>query len=160
MKVNQLTLDDTIIRLGNKKFVQADFNYTIFKFGPIVSICYIVCHVYTFIVLMNFWNNFDMLTLIFGTLHLTVPLYTIALSSYQAPIAQFIIYYFSSTVTTIASILLFIEAAILGLGLLAQGTNESESMGIFTGSFTSNVLVIMGPFAGMTAFLQIAIVKY
>ena len=61
----------------------------------------------------------------FSALHMTVPLYTIALSSYQAPLAQFIIYYFSSTVTSIASGLLAIEAALLGLGLLAQGVSET-----------------------------------
>lgn len=101
-----------------------------------------------------------MLTILFSSLHLTVPLYTLALSVYQAPFAQFIIYYFSSTVTTLASILLAVEAAMLGLGLLAQGLSESASMGVFSGNFVSNILVIMGPFAGMTAFLQYEIIKF
>jgi hypothetical protein len=160
MKITQLTLDDTVIQLGGKKSVQANFNYTIDRFGPIISICYIVCHAYAFIIIMNFWNNFDILTMAFSGLHMTVPLYTIALSAYQAPLAQFIIYYFSSTVTTIASALLAIEAAFLGLGLLAQGTSETQSMGIFTGNFVSNILVVMGPFAAITAFLQYAVIKY
>jgi len=109
--------------------------------------------VYTFAGILNFWNNFDIYTILFSTLHMIVPLYTLALSAYQAPFAQFIIYYFSSTVTTLASILLAVEAAMLGLGLLAQGMSESASMGMFSGNFVSNILVIMGPFAGMTAFL-------
>ena len=99
--------------------MKADFDHTIDRFAPVISICYIVLHVYSFAFLMNFWNNLDPLTIAFSALHLSVPVYTIAFSTYQASAAQFIIYYFSSTVTAIASILLAIEAAILGLGLLA-----------------------------------------
>ena len=98
--------------------------------------------------------------MIFSALHLSVPLYTIAFSTYQAPSAQFIIYYFSSTVTAIASILLAIETALLGLGLLAQGLSESASLGVFSGNFISNILVVMAPFAAMTGFLEYAIIRY
>jgi hypothetical protein len=63
-------------------------------------------------------------------------------------------------VTAIASILLAIEAAMLGLGLLAQGLSESPSLGVFSGNFTSNILVVMAPFAAMTGFLEYAIIRY
>ena len=119
MKTNYQKVDDIVHLRIAKKSVSADFDYVIDKFGPAVSLCYIVLHVYSFAVLLNFWNGFDALTIAFSAMHLSVPLYTIAFSSYQAPAAQFIIYYFSSTVTTIASILLAVEAAMLGLGLLA-----------------------------------------
>ena len=140
--------------------MKGESNYSIDKFGPVISVCFIVAHVYTFAGILNFWNNFDLLTIIFSTLHLIVPVYTLALSVYQAPFAQFIIYYFSSAVTTLASVLLALEAALLGLGLLAQGMSESASLGVFSGNFVSNILVIMGPFAAMTAFLQYEVIEY
>lgn len=102
---------------------------------------------------MDFWNRFDLFTMTLSFLHMLVPIYTIALSSYQAPIAQFIIYYFSSLITTIATILLSLEAALLCLGLIAQGLSDSQSMGIFTGNLVSNIIVIIAPFAGITAYL-------
>ena len=48
-----------------------------------------------------------------------VPAYTVALSYYEIPFAQFIIYYFSSVVTTVANIILGLEAALTLMGLFA-----------------------------------------
>ncbi len=57
-------------------------NNSVYKFGPLISILYLVSHVYTFMYILNWWNNFDMLTMIFSALHIPVPLYTMALSYY------------------------------------------------------------------------------
>jgi hypothetical protein len=96
-----------------------DPNYTIDRFSPVVSLCYIAANLYAFGYIWNFWNGFDLLTLVYGILHLVMPVYSLALSAYQVPLAQFIIYYFSTTIQTFAFVLLFTDGALLCIGLLA-----------------------------------------
>lgn len=99
-------------------------NNSINKFGPVISLCYLIAHLYVFIYILDWWNNLDTLTIVFSALHLPVPLYAIALSYYQSALAQFIIYYFSSTITTLADVLLGIEAILTTLGLMAGALSE------------------------------------
>lgn len=95
-------------------------NLPLYKFGPLLSLLYAVSNIYVFAYMLNFWNNFDAFTLILSLSHMIVPAYTVALSYYDFPFAQFIIYYFSSFVTTIANALLAIETGLTLLGLFAQ----------------------------------------
>jgi hypothetical protein len=104
------------------KEVQQDYssgNLPLFKFAPILALCYTVSNFYVFGVILNMWNNFDLFTFLFSFAHLPIPAYTVALSYYSFPLAQLIIYYFSSIVTSIANVLLFFEAALTVLGLFA-----------------------------------------
>jgi hypothetical protein len=105
--------------MKEETLVETDLNYTLEKFAPLVSFSYIAMHLYTFGFLFNLWNSFDPLTLLFSFLHLLTPAYTLALSNYQAPLARFVAYYFSSTITSIAGLLLGVEAALACLGMLA-----------------------------------------
>ena len=136
-------------------------NLPLYKFGPLLSILYVVSNIYVFAFMLNFWNNFDSFTLILSFSHMIVPAYTVALSYYDIPIAQFIIYYFSSVVTTVANIILGLEAGLTLLGLFAQSqSTQSLSMSIFSGTFVSNMTVILVPFAGIVAFLYYEINRY
>ncbi len=129
-------------------------NLPIYKFGPLLSLLYAFSNVYVFAFILNFWNNFDAFTLLLSVAHMIVPAYTTALSYYDLPFVQFIIYYFSSFVTTIANAILAIETALTLFGLFAQAqSTQSATMSIFSGTFVSNMTVIIVPFAGMVLFL-------
>ncbi len=136
-------------------------NLPLYKFGPLLSLLYTVSNFYVFAFMLNFWNNFDAFTLLFSFSHLFVPAYTVALSYYESSFAQFIIYYFSSIVTTLASALLALETGLTLLGLFAQSqSSQSPTMTLFSGTFVSNMTVILVPFAGMVMFLYYEIVRY
>lgn len=63
--------------------------------------------------------------LVFGCAHLIVPIYAAALSYYDSNLTQTIIYYFSSAVTTLATILLAAESLLALLGLFEAAMTEN-----------------------------------
>jgi hypothetical protein len=84
-----------------------------------LSILYTISNLYVFGWILNGWNSFDTFTVLFSMSHLLVPAYTFALSLSEHPTAQFVIYYFSSIVTTLANSLLAFETILTLLGLFA-----------------------------------------
>jgi hypothetical protein len=98
--------------------VSATHNESIYRFAPMVSLSYALMNLYTFGFLFDQWNQYDPILLSFGMAHLLIPVYTLALSFDQVPLAQTIIYYFSSFVTTVANCLLFVDVGIGLLGLV------------------------------------------
>ncbi len=85
-------------------------------------------NIYTFFVIFNKWNDFDVLMLVFGCVHLIVPAYATALAYYFDGLVQTIIYYLGSTVKTLATTLLFLEAAFALMGLFQANLSENPSM--------------------------------
>jgi hypothetical protein len=56
--------------------------------------------------------------------------------------------------------LLGLEAILVVLGMMAGALSESLSMSVYSGNFVGDLVVVMGPFAGMVAFLYFQIIKY
>jgi hypothetical protein len=141
--------------------VQLVPNLTLYKYAPLLSILYTISNFYVFGWILNSWNSFDTFTVLFSLSHLLVPLYTFALSLYEYPTAQFVIYYFSSVITTLANALLAFETGLTLIGLFAQTQSASSTtMSLFTSNFVNNMFVISIPFAGMTMYLYYMISQY
>ena len=117
-------------------------------------------NLYTFAVVYNLWNNFDVLVIVFSCLHLVVPVYTIALSFYQVPLAQTIIYYLSSGVVAYATVMLFFDGALSVLGLFIQALTEVPTMQITSSNLVTSMYTVFFPFAAMSAFLYYEIYRF
>ena len=74
-------------------------------------------NLYVFMSNFNFWNNWDWLLMLYGNLHLIVPVYAILLSFFEVPTIQVVIYYFGSAISTIGNIILGIDIVMSLLGL-------------------------------------------
>lgn len=93
--------------------------------------------------------------------HMLVPLYTIALSLLDSlPTTQLVVYYFSSTVKSLANTLIFLELAVLLMCFFAQSLTESTDFGIRSSNLISNLSLIVLPFLIMTGFLYYEVNRY
>jgi ABC-type multidrug transport system permease subunit len=66
---------------------------------------------------------------------------------------QTIVYYFASTVKSIANGIIFMETAVLLLALFSQQLTENTSFAIRAGNLITNIGIILIPFLVMTGFL-------
>jgi hypothetical protein len=81
-----LEVEEPPVTLQKYKLQNADYNNSVYRFGPIISICYLAANIYTFTMIFNYWNNFNGFMLAFSGVHLIVPVYTFALSFDQSSI--------------------------------------------------------------------------
>lgn len=133
--------------------LRATYTDSVYRFGPLVSVCYIAANLYTFATIFNMWNDFSLLMMAYSAVHLIVPVYTLLLSFDQSLTMQTIVYYFASTVKSIANGIIFLETCVLLLALFSQQLTENTSFAIRAGNLINNMGIILVPFVVMTGFL-------
>lgn len=142
------------------KKLQATYTNSLYRFGPLVSVCYTAANLYTFAWILNMWNDFSPLMIAYSAVHLIVPIYTFILSLDQYLSVQTIVYYFASTVKSIANGIIFLETCVLMLALFTQSLTENTSFAIRAGNLITNMGIIMVPFVVMTGFLYYEVSQF
>ncbi|TNV77209.1 hypothetical protein FGO68_gene7632 [Halteria grandinella] len=137
-----------------RKLTASSYNDSIYRFGPLVSVCYLAANVYTFAGIFNLWNNFNILMIAFSGVHLVVPVYTFVLSLDYNINMQTVVYYFASTVKSIANGLIFMETAALLLAFFTKQLTESTSFAVRADNLITNMVIVLVPFLVMTGFLH------
>lgn len=142
------------LELEAPKLRTSSYSDSLYRFGPLVSVCYFAANVYTFAGIFNLWNNFNILMIVFSGVHLVVPVYTFILSMDYNISMQTVVYYFASTVKSIANGLILVESAALLLAFFTKQLTENTSFAVRADNLITNMAIVLVPFLVMTGFLH------